>query len=237
MITRTMSTSPTTRSHLYSPLLLALRTYWPAILIIQAIALGSVVAYYRIDTAAGFFATMAGWKAHGGLLFAALANLVSGGVLPELLKRCFRPSTIAPPKPLELAHQFVMWAVLGIAVDVFYGLQSHLFGNGTDAVTLFVKVVVDQLVFTPLVALPFIVGWFALYEVRYRPRAWLAAMLTRNTVLHGLQLWITCLSFWPVMLLIIYSLPHELQFSLYLFGNAAYSILLIFIARRRVTGS
>lgn len=219
-------------SHLYDPLILALRTYWPAILIIQAIALGSVVAYYKVEAAAGFFATMAGWKAHGGLMFAALANVISAGVLPELLKRIFRPPTIQPPSLSELAHQFAMWAALGIFVDVFYGLQSHLFGNGTDAGTLLIKVVVDQLVFTPLVGLPFIVGWFTLREVHYKPRAWLSAMMKRSAIHRALQIWISCLAFWPVMLLIIYSLPHELQFSLFLFGNAAYSILLIFIARR-----
>jgi hypothetical protein len=224
------------RPSLYGPLLSALRTYWPAILIIQAIALGSVVAYYRIESAAGFFGTMADWKASGGLLFAGLANVVSGGVLPELLKRIFRPPTIPPPKLRELAHQFVMWGVLGITIDIFYQMQGQLFGHGTDAGTLLIKVVVDQLVFTPLVGVPFIVSWFALYEARYRPRVWASAMLTRNAVLHGMQLWISCLAFWPVMLLIIYSLPQALQFSLFLFGNAAYSLLLIFIARRQAPG-
>ena len=60
-------------------------------------------------------------------------------------------------------------------------------------------------------------------------------MLNRSAVHRALQIWISCLAFWPVMLLIIYSLPQALQFTLFLFGNAAYSILLIFIARRQVT--
>lgn len=218
---------------LTAPLRLALRTYWPAILLIQVIALGAVVAYYRVPAAAGFFGTLADWKASGGLVFAALANVVSGGIIPELLKRIFRPSNIRPPGLRELAHQFVMWAALGVFVDVFYRLQSQWFGDGTDAGTLFIKVVVDQLVFTPLIGLPFIVGWFTLREVHYRPGAWLSSMAARSAVRHGLQLWISCLAFWPVMLLIIYSLPATLQFSLFLFANAAYSILLIFIARRQ----
>lgn len=219
------------RSSLFAPLLLALRTYWPAILIIQSIGLAAVIAYYRVEVVADMFVTMGEWKAQGGLLFAALTNVISGGVIPELLKRVFRPPSIKPPGLLELAHQFAMWAILGITVSLFYGLQGHLFGHGTDAGTLLIKVAFDQLVFTPLVGLPIIVGWFTLYEVRYSPRAWIAAMSKRSAVRHGLQLWISCLAFWPVMLLIIYSLPQALQFSLFLFGNAAYSILLIFIAR------
>ncbi|MEZ5413692.1 MAG: hypothetical protein R3F03_05195 [Opitutaceae bacterium] len=180
------------------------------------------------------YSTLAGWKAQGGLALAALANVVSGGVLPELLKRVFRPPSIKPPGALELAHQFGMWAILGITVDLFYRLQGHLFGHGTDAGTLLIKVVFDQLVFSPLAGIPFIVGWFTLYEVRYSPRAWVKAMARRSTLLHGLEVWVSCLAFWPGMLLIIYSLPQALQFTLFLFGNAAYSILLIFIARRRV---
>jgi len=219
------------RPHLYDPLLLALRTYWPVILLIQGIALGAVLAYYHVEAAAGFFATLADWKARGGLPVSALANVVSAGVLPELLKRIFRPSTIKPPGLGELMHQFVMWATLGAGVDLFYRLQGHLFGHGTDAGTLLIKVVFDQLVFTPLLGMPFIAGWFKLREVGYSPRAWLSAMANRNLVRHGVQLWISCLAFWPVMLLIIYSLPQTLQFSLFLFGNAAYSILLIFVAR------
>lgn len=89
-----MPTTESARPSLFAPLLLALRTYWPAILIIQGIGLATVLIYYRVDAAAGVFARLAEWKAQGGLAFMAVANVVSGGVLPELLKRVFRPPRI-----------------------------------------------------------------------------------------------------------------------------------------------
>lgn len=211
----------------------ALRLYWAPMLLIQVMALGVVIVYYRVPVAAAFFQEVAQWRASGGLLLAAAATVVSGGLLPELLKRVFRPPGIRPPGMEELAHQLAMWALLGMLIDRFYALQGIIFGHGTGIPTLLCKMLFDQLVFTPLVSVPMMAAWFMLHEARYRPATWWR-LCKAHLVQRTLTLWLTCLSFWPVMLLIVYSLPHDLQFPLFLFGNAAYSILLIFIMRRQV---
>lgn len=219
---------------LLRPAAIALRTYWPAILVIQALALGVVVAYYKVEGTAEFFAMVADWKVQGGILFAAVTTVVSGGILPEILKRFFRPRGTKAPGAGELANQFAMWAGLGILIDQFYQLQGHIFGHGTGLATLLPKVLVDQLVFAPLITQPYIVACFMLHETGYRPADWIAGITLKTMKDRILPLWMTCLSFWPVMLLIIYSLPRDLQFPLFLFVNAAYSILMIFIARRQL---
>jgi len=158
---------------------------------------------------------------------------LSGGVFPELLKRRLRPAGEPGPSRRELLHQFAMWAILGVLVSRFYYLQELVYGSGNDAFTLILKVATDQLVFTPLVSLPFIVSWFLLYESGYRLKDWWKA-LTFALLWRRIQpLWATVLAFWPGMLLIIYSLPGDLQFPCFLFGNAAFSILMIFIVRRQ----
>jgi hypothetical protein len=216
-----------------SPARHALRTYWPAILVIQACALAVVLGYYWIEGAGDLFARIGELKARGGLLFAAASTVFSGGVFPELLKRLLRPEDSLQPGGKELAHQFIMWACLGIMVDLFYQLQTRLFGEGVGAWPLVPKLCVDQLIFTPLIALPFITIWFLLYEKDYKIKAWLQAISLPRLTARVLPLWATSLSFWPVMLLIIYSLPSLLQFPLFLFGNAAFSILMIYIIRRQ----
>jgi hypothetical protein len=215
------------------PAVAALRVYWPVMLLIQAAGLAVVVAYYRWNAVAELLARVARWKTEGGWLFSSLATVVSGGIAPELLKRVFRPAGISTPGAGEMAHQFVMWAWLGLLVDAFYGLQAGWFGVGNDAGTLVPKVMVDQLLYTPLVALPLIVAWLGFYEVGYRPRRWLAIFGVREMARRVLPLWAACLGFWPVMLSVVYSLPGDLQFTLFLSGNAAYSVLMIFIARRQ----
>jgi hypothetical protein len=125
-----------------------------------------------------------------------------------------------------------MWAILGILVDRFYWLQAWLFGAGNDPGTLLIKVFFDQFIFTPFVALPFIVTWFFLYENRSQLRRAFHILTFAKLRARILPLWATSLCFWPLMLIIVYSLPSELQFPLFLFGNAAFSTLMIFIARR-----
>jgi hypothetical protein len=218
---------------LLAPAVEGVLTYWPAILFIQSIAVSVVLIYYFVDGTAGVFAAIAEWKLAGGLYFAAGTTVISGGILPELIKRFFRPAGVAAPSTAELCHQFIMWATLGVLVDLFYRLQSTVFGEGTDALTLLVKVFVDQFVFAPLIALPFITLWFLLREVGYEPKKFLSCIRFKKIYNRVLPLWATGLFFWPIMLCMIFSLPTSLQFPLFLLGNAAYSILMIFILRRQ----
>lgn len=218
---------------LIAPAIEAFTAYWPAILFIQLVALGVVLSYYLIEGTAGLFTTLANWKVTGGLYFSASTTVISGGVLPELIKRQFRAAGMAAPSAGELCHQFMMWAVLGIMVDIFYRVQNALFGEGTDALTLLIKIIVDQGIFAPFICLPFITLWFVLREVDYAPKAFLAFIRFKKIRNRVLPLWATGLCFWPIMLCIIFSLPAPLQFPLFLLGNTAYSILMIFIIRRQ----
>lgn len=202
-------------------------------LAIQACGLCVTLAYYFFDASRPVFEKFETWKQEGGLIFAAVATIISAGIIPELVKRAIRPANIKPPKLGELAHQFAMWAWLGILVEAFYRFLAHVFGHGTDALTLVKKVAVDQLLFSPLLSLPLIVTWFLLYESGYKLPVFLKTLRLRTIYARVFPLWATCLSFWPIMLAITFSLPQTLQFVLFLFGNAAFSILMIFIIRRQ----
>ena len=82
--------SPLNRHAAIQPAIAAFKAYWPAIVFVQSCALVAVISYYTIETVAHGFGRIAEWKQSGGLLFAAITTMVSGGILPELLKRCFR---------------------------------------------------------------------------------------------------------------------------------------------------
>ncbi|MFQ3241116.1 MAG: hypothetical protein ACI9JZ_000800 [Lentimonas sp.] len=210
-----------------------LRAYWPAILLIQGMSLCLVLSYYWISGTQAVFGRIAELKVELGITFAAVTTVFSGGVFPELLKRKFGPKGSPSLGDAELAHQFMMWAIVGVLVDRFYTLQSMVFGDGNDVTTLVVKVAMDQCLFTPFLCLPFITLWFLAREMNYsisRFRASVSLPVVRDRVL---PMWATSLSFWPVMLLIVYSLPAALQFPLFLLGNSAFSILMIFIIRQQ----
>jgi len=218
-----------------APAIQAFKIYWLAILAVQTCALGVVLCYYGFERSRFVFQAVEAWKQSGGLLFAAVTTIISGGVIPECIKRICRPAGITAPTNKELIHQFMMWAWLGILIDAFYRLLAHLLGHETDALTLLSKVLCDQFIFTPLISLPLIVTWYMIYESGYSlPRLWKKLSL-KAIYARVLPLWASCLIFWPIMLVIIFSLPQPLQFPLFLFGNAAYSILMIFILRRQTT--
>lgn len=123
----------------------ALKTYWPLICLLQACALAVLLSYYWIEGASDFFEAVAGWKAAGGLALVAGTTVVSGGVLPEIFKRFFRPDGVSAPAFGVRMHQFVMWAILGVLVDRLYRLQSRLFGESSDLVAVLSKVAFDYL--------------------------------------------------------------------------------------------
>lgn len=214
----------------------AFRTYWPLLIAIQLAALAVLISYYLIEGTSGFYAWVGHIKNEGGLLFAGIATVVSAGIIPELLKSCLRPPNVPRPSWGEILHQLALWFIVGCNVYLFYEVQAFLFGVGTDLVTVTKKVLLDQLAFTPLFNLPIVAAWYLWREKSYRFGPLMKALGPGFYRKRVLPIWATALAFWPAMLLIVYSLPADLQFPLFLCANAAWSILMIFILRRQ-TGS
>lgn len=213
-----------------------LRIYWPAFLGIQLAAFLLAGLFFINPAMREFCLVLADWKLRGGLAFAALANVISGGVVPELLKTRFRPPGMPAPTATELLHQFVLFAVLGAAVDIFYRVQSVIWAGSEGWRALAGKILLDQFGFTPFVALPFLVLWFLWREMDYNlAMTWRAATFTRVWGRVG-EILISNIFFWVPVLLAVYSLPGPLQFLLFLVVNSAWCILLIFIARQQVAG-
>lgn len=216
------------------PALRGLRAYWPAFLGIQIFAFLCTAAFFMSPAAREVCEILMRWKIAGGFLFAAVANVVTGGVVPELLKWKLRPSHFSNPTTGELVHQFTMLAVLGVSVDLFYKLQNVLWQGMEGWPALLGKILVDQFAYTPLVALPFIVLWFLWREHGYdfaaTRRAATCALVRRRVG----EILVSNVIFWVPILIALYSLPTSLQFLLFLIVNAAWCILLIFIARSQV---
>jgi len=219
---------------LFRPALDALRAYWPAFLVIQAAAAGLVVAYFLSPAVQAFCEVATGWKERGGMAFAALANVISGGLIPEAIKRRCRPAGIAPPTAGELAHQWTLFAILGVLIERFYALQSLWFGDGHDVRTLGLKILCDQFGYTLWVAMPLVVFWFAVREHQYRPLATLRALGVRGFFERIVPIFAGNLAFWVPALVCVYALPQRLQFLLFLLLNSAWCLLLVFMARRQV---
>lgn len=205
--------------------------YWKIILAFQLMSFCLVIAYYQSDWLKAGFLQIAEWKHNSGLLFVILTTIASGLLLPELFKRLFLPSN-RMLSPKEWLHQLILWAAIGLLVDHFYQFQAHFIGPEANTSNVLTKILLDQFVFAPFIILPFIVIWFALDEAAYRPKIWLQSLNIGMIYRRVAPIWCTSLCYWPLMLVAIYALPSDLQFPLFLLVNAAYSVLMIYIAKK-----
>lgn len=210
------------------------RAYGPVFVGIQATAALAVAAYFLLPPVREAAEAMLRWKQAGGIWFSGIACIITGGVIPELLKWKFRPAHLPVPTPLELVHQFGIFAIGGMMVDGFYRLQAVWFGDSAAWPVLLVKIGVDQFIYSPFLANPLVVVWFLWRECGYNPVATVRACSWALLRDRTLQIWSTGVVFWPPLLIALYSLPASLQFIAFLFANCAWGIVLVFIARRQV---
>jgi hypothetical protein len=121
-------------------------------LILQAVAISLLAAYYLIPAVRPGFDWFAHLKQDWGYGYSALATAISGGIVPFLY--LWLRGSIKHGVGKALLFYIVFWALMGMQVDVLYRFQGELFGQGNELAVLIPKVLVDQGLFTPLWSIP-----------------------------------------------------------------------------------
>lgn len=199
-------------------------------LFLQAFAGGILLLYFFVPGARSVFVTIETFKAQSGPGFAMGSTALFGGLLPWLVLRArgkFKTSNALG----HLLFLIVFWAVQGMIVDALYTFQDHLFGSGRDWSTLLTKLLVDQGPFNLLYATP---NTLLFYGWRNADFSWRRfwRQLDRRSLLHRyitIQVsgWVT----WVPAVLMIYSLPPDLQIPLFNLVLCFFSLLLAFVSR------
>lgn len=124
-------------------------------LLLQAIMLCFLAAYFLHDGTQTFLTRVGEVRQEMGYLFAFITYIISGAFLPEVLRivffQNFRPCLANVRNILTAAP---LWASLGVLVDFFYRCQNDWFGLGNSWQIVVAKVLVDQLLYSPFVATP-----------------------------------------------------------------------------------
>jgi hypothetical protein len=210
----------------------AIRRFHRPFLLIQLVAAALVVAYHASASVRDVCASLAAWKTAGGLPLAALTAAFAGGVLPEIAKLVAQregPARALRGRGGEIAFNVAFFAFNGVVVDVLYRGEAALFGADARAATIVEKVAFDQFVFTPV--------WLVLITVLYlwRGKGFRIAA-TRASLGRGfyrarvLPLLLPDWFFWIPMVSVIYAFPVPLQFLLFAFALAAWSLIMVVIA-------
>jgi hypothetical protein len=199
-------------------------------LALWSLALLLILANQLVPAARDAFASVAGWKVRYGLVFSAVTTAFFGGVVPFLFLLAtgrIRRGRMAP----ELAFYLFFWAYKGLEVDLFYRLQSHIFGDqGTTGVVVR-KALVDQFIYNPIWAAPTSALAFMWKENFFSFRA-LRSRLGSEFLTFSVP--VTLLSTWTVWLpavAIIYCLPAPLQIPLFDLVLCFWVLVLSFISR------
>lgn len=199
-------------------------------LLIQAVAVALALAYYLSPGAPAAVAVIARVKREGGLPLAALANAFAGAVLPEIARVATgRRRTGAG----EMAFQVAFFAVLGVYIDLLYRGLGSTFGNAPDFATVGRKLLVDQLVSTPFVTIPFSTFAFVWKDAGFSlARARRSFRAQGGFLVRYLPTLVTGWAFWAPVLVAVYAMPGDLQFPLFLFAQAAWTLLLLDLNER-----
>lgn len=211
------------------PGLQAIKDHLRPFLLIQACAIAPVIAFYQSPAIQHFAASLATIKVNGGYLFAAISTAFAGVCLPEIFKAIARD-----PRRYGLrllAFNFVIFALNGMLVDAFYRLQGVIFGDSASVGTVAIKVLIDQIVFSPFFAVPLVLTLFQWRDLGFDTKATYKALGPNFLRDRVLPVQVVAWAFWTPMTAAVYAMPGDLQFVLFLLAEAAWSMLLIHVAK------
>jgi len=207
---------PSTIPHpgIWSSIFGAFRQNFIPCLFLNALIAALVASYYFWPPMAGFWQSVADFKARWSYLFSCCSTIFSAVLFP------FAVQWIMGTLPVEgrlkrLLLLSLFWGYRGMEIDLLYRIQGMLFGSGHDAATLVKKVAVDQFIYSTLWAVPtyaVVLRWIHLGGSWSRIRP----LLDRHFWTH------TCLTIlftnwlvWIPSVALVYSLPANLQFPVF----------------------
>jgi hypothetical protein len=205
-------------------------------LVLQAVALGLVLAYYFLPAARGFFERLAVWRTEGGFVFSAVAGALCGGVVPFFYLRMNPATRAANPWPLVLFFAF-FWAWKGAETDLWYRIMSAVFGDGTGAATIAVKAASDQFLWNSLYAAPVGIAIFAWKDAGFR---WAPVAADRRAgrwyYRRVFPVLLTTWAVWIPVVCCVYALPPALQVPLFNVVLCFWSLLFTHLMTRQRQG-
>ena len=202
-------------------------------LVLQAVALAVVLAYYHHAPTRAAFAQLVAFRGRTGFAFGILSTALFGGVLPFIYLRG-NPATRGLHGWRAGAALTVFWGYKGLEIELWYRLLAYVVGTGGDAGTIVTKTVLDQLVYCPIFAVPLTVVAYQWCAEGFSFRAVAADFLAPGwygrTVLPTL---LANIGVWVPAVAIIYSLPTALQLPLQNLVLLFFTLLLAHLNRRR----
>ena len=191
-----------------------------------------VLAYYTLPTMSNALEPLARWQRECGWLAAFLNRVIFCGLIPGVFIVCMK--SLRPKHVVAVIAVQTAWSgICGIVSDCMFSLNAYLFGTGVDFLTLCVKTVVCQFVWTPFFFSPLgaiIYFWigrdFSIRRFRReRPPRFYYGLVLPNLLVN----WVL----WVPVTFAIHAFPTPLQVQLSGLVSSLFSLLLLSIGRSR----
>ena len=100
-------------------------------LIVQALMLAMLLAYYFYPPTRYWLDELAEIKARWSYGYTAISSIIAGAFVPELLRIfVFQKARIRRLNFVNLMFRIPFWGFMGVVVDFFYRSQAGWFGSG-----------------------------------------------------------------------------------------------------------
>jgi hypothetical protein len=170
-------------------------------------------------------------KARFGYLFSAVGGIVAGVVVPELFKRLTLPNHLILRRLGEIVFDSLYFIFMAVLCDALYRLLGYWFGYEPTLRTILIKTAIDQGIFTPILGVGIAAVYFPLRRYRWDFGEVFGGFGPRWYVRTVVPILIPAWCYWIPMVALMYSLPSLLQMPFSLCATAAWSLLLVIIAR------
>jgi hypothetical protein len=206
-------------------------------LMLQAVMVALLIAYYVSPATRDLLDQLAALKARWGFGYSAVAAIIAGAVVPELLRVVvFQSGRVSRGNLRNLVFTVPFWCSMGVIVDVFYRAQGGWFGTDASVATVLKKVLVDQFIYNPVFAAP-VGAWLydwknSGYSMAGTRRFFTAAYYRQVVAPILFATW----GVWIPVVTVLYSLPSLLQVPLFALALSMWVILYTWISEQRLRG-
>lgn len=112
-----------------------------------------VVGYYTVDPLHQLMLSLAAFKQRVGLIYAVISMAIFCGLIPYFMQALQRGDR-RNWSPVYLIFLMLFWGYKGLEVELLYRGQAAVFGHDNQPVTIALKLLVDQFVYVPILAVP-----------------------------------------------------------------------------------
>ena len=206
--------------------------FLPGVLL-QGIMACVLSLYLFHDGSRAFFLLVGESRQELGVVFAMVSYTFSGGLLPEIMRvLLFQRGRVDAGNLQRFVTLAPLWIFMATAVDYFYTAQNEWFGFGNGFSTVATKVLVDQLLYSPLFATPVIAGYFAIRAGGFQKAAIASVFrlqfLTETLLPVQLASWMI----WFPGVTFVYIMPPPLQIPFAVLVHTFWVLILTTISER-----